>query len=85
MTGDTSTALTKELRFFKEHQEELLEQYRGKVLVLRGQKVVGAYDTVLAAYLDAKAKHPPGSFMVQRCEPGPGAYTVAIATPGIIA
>lgn len=72
-----------ELEFFKAHQDELVEKYNGKVLVLIGQSVVGVFDSYLQAYLEAQKEHPLGTFMLQLCEPGEDAYTVTITTPGL--
>ncbi|MBI2836678.1 MAG: hypothetical protein HYX75_00045 [Acidobacteria bacterium] len=69
-----------ELGFFIEHQEELVSQYRGKILVLVGPKVVGVHNTVLDAYLEAQKEYELGTFMIQPCEPGPDAYTVTITS-----
>jgi len=69
-----------EFSYFKEHQEELVKQYNGRVLVICGQSVVGVYDDALTAYLYASRNHEPGSFMIQPCSPGPAAYTVTIAS-----
>lgn len=68
----------RELEYFISNQNELVKSYRGKVLVIRGQEIVGVYDTPLAAYIEAQKEHPLGSFMIQPCEPGPEAYTVTI-------
>lgn len=73
----------KELNYFIAHQQELLMQYPKKVLVLKDENVVGAYETVLEAYLKAQEKHEIGSFMIQRCEPGVDAYTVTISSTNI--
>lgn len=69
-----------ELHYFIEHQDELVAKHRGKVLVLRGERVEGAYDSALDAFLSAGKQFPAGSFMIQPCEPGPGAYTVSISS-----
>lgn len=69
----------KELAFFIDHQDELVRQYGGKTLLLQNATVMGAYDSPLAAYLEAQRQHlEPGTFMIQPCEPGPGAYTVTV-------
>lgn len=68
-----------ELDFFIAHQDELVAKYRGKVIVLQGTEVRGAFDTPLQAYLDATSKFEAGSFMLQRCDPGPDAYTVTLS------
>jgi hypothetical protein len=67
-----------ELKFFISHQDELVQQYRGQTLVIRGESVVGVYPTPLKAYLAAQERFELGTFMIQRCEPGPEAYTVTI-------
>jgi hypothetical protein len=70
----------KELQFFIDHQDEFVRKYFGKTLVLRGETVEGVYGTPLDAYLDAQKKFPLGTFMIQPCEPGPGAYTIILNT-----
>ena len=70
----------KELRYFIDHQAELVAKYGGKILVLRGEKVEGTYDSPLEAYLSAKKRFPVGTFMIQPCESGPNAYTVTIGS-----
>lgn len=68
----------KELAFFIANQDDLVAKHRGKVLVIRGERVEGAYESPLAAYAAAEAQFQPGTFMLQPCEPGTGAYTVTI-------
>ena len=70
----------RELKYFIAHQEELVAKHRGKVLVLRGETVEGAYDSALEAYQVAQGQFPVGTFMIQPCQPGPGAYTVTISS-----
>ena len=68
-----------ELDFFIAHQSELVEKYGGKIIVLQGNEVRGAFDTPLQAFLDASSRFETGSFMLQRCDPGPDAYTVTLS------
>lgn len=72
------TMFDNELKYFIAHQDELVQKYRGQTLVIRGEAVVGVYSTPLNAYLAAQREFQPGTFMIQRCEPGPEAYTVTI-------
>jgi hypothetical protein len=72
-----------ELAFFIKNQDDLVKRFKGTVLVIRGSEVAGAYNTPMAAYLAAKAQFPPGTYMLQPCEPGVGAYTVAMGAAGI--
>lgn len=69
-----------EMDFFVANQDRLVAQYPGKVLVIRGREVAGVYDTPLDAYLAAEQQYAAGTYMIQPCEPGPGAYTVTIAS-----
>ncbi len=68
-------ALKKEFEYYLEHQQELVRKYRGKVIVIVDHNVVGSYDSELEAVTDASKTHKPGTFLVQRCEPGSEAYT----------
>ena len=79
-----SALLEKELDYFITNQEKLVKQHLGKILVLHNQEVVGVFDDNLTAYLDAKKRFEPGTFMIQECIPGPEAYTVRVTTPGVI-
>lgn len=76
--------LTREFEFFKANQEELVAKYRGQYLVIVDAAVVGAYSSALDAYVAAQEKYEPGSFMIQACQPGPSAFTVVIASAGLI-
>lgn len=67
-----------ELAYFIANQEELVAKFRGKVLVIRGSEVLGAYPTAMDAYREAQKTYEPGTFMIQPCEPGRSAYTVTI-------
>jgi len=68
----------RELAYFIKHQDALAARFQGKVLVIRGEEVFGAYDSALEAYLLAQEKFPAGTYMIQPCEPGRGAYTVTV-------
>ena len=67
-----------ELSFFIANQDDLVKKHRGKVLVIRGERVEGVYENAMTAYLAAMEQFDPGTFALQPCEPGPGAYTVTI-------
>jgi hypothetical protein len=72
----------RELAYFIKNQERLVSEFRGKVLIIREDNVVGVHDTTLHAYLEAEARFKPGSYMIQPCEPGPSAYTVDLTASG---
>ena len=71
---------SEELEFFKANQAELVRKHHGKILVIKGQAIVGAYPDIWAAYTEAQKEHHLGTFMLQPCEPGPQAYTVTITS-----
>ena len=68
-------ALTKEFEFFKANQDSLVAEHDGKYIVIKDQKVVGAFNTELEAYNDAKQKFALGTFLIQHCIPGSESYT----------
>ena len=70
-----AAALDKEFAYYQAHQDELVEQYNGKFVVIAGENVVGAFDTDLAAYLETKKTRPVGTFLIQHCAPGEDSYT----------
>jgi hypothetical protein len=72
-----------DLQYFVEHQEELVQKYEGRVLVIKDQRVIGAYDSALEAYLEAQKNHQVGSFLIQPCHPGADAYTVTITSHAV--
>ncbi|MGA7563953.1 MAG: hypothetical protein WBW55_12165 [Desulfobaccales bacterium] len=75
---------SEELNFFISNQENLVKEFFGKVLVLKGKKVIGVYPNALSAYIETQKKHPPGTFMIQPCVPGPEAYTVTITSTALM-
>lgn len=42
--------LEKELEYFRQHKEELLKQYQGRFLVIKDNRLVGAYQNEQEAY-----------------------------------
>lgn len=74
-----------ELDYFVAHQDELVRAHTGKVLVIQGTQVLGVYSSLLEAYLEAQKSYQLGSFMIQRCEPGPGAFSATVSSACVIA
>jgi hypothetical protein len=69
------TSLKAEFDYYLTNQEKLVEQYRGKFIVIKDQTVLGAYDSALSAIQETQKQHPLGTFLVQKCEPGRESYT----------
>ena len=74
----------KALDFFKANQTELVKKYNGKTLVLNGNQILEVSDSCGQAYELAMKKYGEGNFSLQKVRPGKDAFTVSIATPGII-
>jgi hypothetical protein len=70
----------KQFDYYLAHQEELVREYNGKVIVMVNYEVVGAYATEDEAYIEAIKKYKLGTFMIQLCTPGPDAYTIRTHT-----
>lgn len=70
-----NSSLAKEFRFYIEHQDEMVEKYDGKIIVIKDGIVLGAYDHELAAVTETKQFHELGTFLVQRVSPGDTAYS----------
>ncbi len=70
-----SMALKSEFDYYRAHQSELLKDYNGKYVVIKGETVLGAYDDASTAIKETSKNHPKGTFLVQKCTPGDDAYT----------
>ncbi len=67
--------LQKEYDYYLAHKPELLKQYNGKVLVIKGQAVIGVFDSELEALQETSQSHELGTFLIQRCDPAPESHT----------
>lgn len=76
---------SEELEFFIVNQEQLVSQFPGKTLVIKDKRVIGIYNNPLEAYVETLKVYELGTFMIQPCEEGPGAYTVTISTQEVFA
>ena len=61
--------LDTEFNYYKKNQKALLKKYQGKVLVIKGEEVVGVCDDEASAYQDAVSKYELGTFLIQNCRP----------------
>ncbi len=67
--------LEKEFTYYIEHQNELVKEYEGKHIVIKGGKVLGAYDSEIEAVEETAKAHKLGTFLVQKCTAGRDSYT----------
>ena len=67
--------LDKQFKFYLENQDKFVKQYDGRVIVLKNEKVLGAYENELDAVNVTRRCHELGTFLVQRVSAGDEAYT----------
>jgi hypothetical protein len=67
--------LNTEFDYYLANQDELVKKYNGKFIVIKGQMVIGDYDSELDAIQKTAEQHEMGTFLVQKCEPGNQSYT----------
>lgn len=60
--------LEAEKQFFLNNREALARRFAGKVVVIRGNKVVLVYDNVVVAERETSRDFTPGSVLIQRIE-----------------
>jgi len=67
--------LEKEFTYFLTHLEELVKKYAGKYIVIKGEQVLGAYDTLEEAISQTSKTEKIGTFLVQKCNRQEEDYT----------
>lgn len=77
--------LEKEFEYYLRNQTELVKQYSGKHLVIKDEKVQGAFDTLDEAYLFATENFDLGTFLLQKCTPGDDSYSQTFHSRAVFA
>ncbi len=67
--------LDKEFNYYIENQEQLVQKYNGRYIVIVGEEVVGDYNSDSEALFESKRKYELGTFLIQKCMPGSESYT----------
>jgi hypothetical protein len=67
--------LEKEFKYYLDHQAELLIKYNGRVIVIKGDGVIGDYSSEAEAYTESLKSNELGTFLIQICTPGSDSYT----------
>jgi hypothetical protein len=70
-----SQVLKKEFDYYLANQAEFVKTYLGKYIVLKDQKVLGAYVSNIEAYEETQKHHALGTFLIQLVEPGAESHT----------
>jgi len=75
ISAPMKSQLDKEFQWYLNHQEELVEKYNGRFIVIKENEVIGDYDKIGDAVRETAKKHEMGTFLVQKCSPGDQDYT----------
>lgn len=76
--------LEQEFQYYLNHQSELVQMYNGKFIVLKNEKVIGVYESHIAAYNQTLKTEQLGTFLIQHCLPGEGSYSQTFHSQVII-
>ncbi|MBI3024108.1 MAG: hypothetical protein HY618_02155 [Candidatus Tectomicrobia bacterium] len=77
-------ALERERAFLDSHREELLKQYGGKFLAIRGEEVLGAFDTLEDALRGTFTVHGLGNVLIRRPSEAQIEFSAPALTLGIL-
>jgi hypothetical protein len=73
-----------ERNFLDSHKDELLKQYGGKILVISGEQVTGAFDTMEEALQGAVAQHGLKNVLIRRPAEAQIEFTAPALSLGIL-
>ena len=80
---ESKKQLKKEFDWFLDNQTNLIQKYDGKVLVIKGFKVIGTYDDHLKAINETLKTEELGTFIIQKCSVDPSSY-VCVVNSGVM-
>lgn len=78
------SVLEKERKYLDSHKEQLLKQYGGKLLVICGERVTGAFDTMEEALQGAVCKHGLNSVLIRRPSEAQIEFSAPALTLGLL-
>jgi len=58
-----------DIEFFESNRQILVSRYTGKVVVIRGRKIVSVYEDAVMARRRAQEEFPAGSYLIRQIEP----------------
>ena len=70
-----SSPLQAEFEYYLSHQDEMVEEYDGKYIVIKDEEVLGVYDDELTAVTETQKSHDIGTFLVQKVSSGDAEYS----------
>ena len=75
--------LDAEFKYYLDNQDEIVKLHNGKVVVIKDNKVVDAYENYQQAHIESVKKYKLGTFLLQLCTPGNEAYTIKFNRPNV--
>ena len=76
----STNLLKKEFEYYLAHQDEMVQKYNGKFIVIKDGEVLGAYDDELTAITETRKAYELGTFLVQKVSSGDSAYSQTFHT-----
>jgi hypothetical protein len=76
--------LERERKYLDDHRDELLKEYGGKILVITGEEVSGAFDTIEQALYAAVEKHGLNDVLIRRPSEAQIEFSAPALTLGIL-
>jgi len=76
--------LEKERKYLQAHKDDLLKQYGGKILVISGEQVTGAFDTIEEALEGAVTQHGLDNVLIRRPSEAQIEFSAPALTLGIL-
>lgn len=58
--------LDTEIAYYKANRKEFVKEYEGKFVVIKGEALLGVYDTRSQAHDTTLLSHEAGSFIIER-------------------
>lgn len=67
--------LEKEFQYYLDNQSNLASKYNGKFIVIKGESVIGVYNSEREAYINTLHTEKLGTFLIQFCSVGADSHT----------
>lgn len=64
---EATEMLGRQLDYFRSIQDKLASEHYGKLVLIHNGAVDSFFDTEIDAYITAKKKYEPGSFLIRKC------------------
>ena len=76
--------LDQEIKYFNEHLDAWLKEFPGKIALVKGQELIGTYDTEAEALTEGARRYKLESFLVRRIERNRPEIQIPALTLGIL-